>query len=74
MSEDLVVRKVKIMTPRGPREVDAGAPFIETIKEVAAEVGLKSLRVFQGDVEIAMEDAPATLESDVVLYPYDVPA
>ncbi len=64
------------MTPRGPQEVAADAPFALTVKEAARNAGLKSLRVFVGDREILDEaDAPAVIGTeDVTLYPFDTPA
>ena len=65
---------VKVMTPSGVREVAEGAPFTETIKDVARDVGLTHYRVFLGDQEIEdPEAAPAVIEPGMVItiYPYN---
>jgi len=67
---------VKIRTPRGPIEVEAG-PFADRVKEAASAAGLTKFRVFIGDSEISdPESAPAELteEMDVTIFPYDVGA
>lgn len=65
---------VRITTPRGPVEVEPGAPFAETVKRIATEKGMANFRVILNDAEI--EDqvlAPATIgETDnIVIFPFD---
>jgi len=73
---------VRITTPRGYAEVEAGAPFAETVKRVADEKevgardseGHRNFRVILGGTEIVdPEQAPATIEegAELVLFPFD---
>ena len=67
--------KITVMTPRGKVEVIKGSPFVETIKEIARNSGLKTMRVFVGEFEVLdPSKAPETIDENVTLYPFDTPA
>jgi len=56
-----------VKTHKGPVEVEAGRPFVEAIRDVARRVELTAFRVFVGGQEVGQDNAPATLNEDMVV-------
>ena len=67
-------KEVQVSTHKGVYPIPVGAPFAETIKKLAEELGVLHFRLYLAGVEVGdPERAPAVVEEGMTisLFPYD---